>query len=140
MATPPEVSEDGYSLVCSLSELQGLGRKRVKLNERVVVLFHVKEKVYALDHFCYRKRITHTQTLYPLTVCLCVVGRGLRMSSSSHMHIMGMVLTPMSKRVCAYLKVYYLYPPIDTGGPLDQGDIEVSYVTITLYNNKTCIC
>lgn len=52
MATPPE---DDYSLVCSLTELQGLGRKRVTLNERVVVLFHVKEKVYALDHFCYRE-------------------------------------------------------------------------------------
>ena len=53
MATPPE---DGYDLVCSLRELQGLGRKRVALNERVVVLFHVKEKLYALDHFCYRKK------------------------------------------------------------------------------------
>lgn len=44
---------EGYSQVCSLSELQRLGKKRIVLNERVVVLFHVKGKVYALDHFCY---------------------------------------------------------------------------------------
>lgn len=47
-------SDEGYQDVCSLSELQKLGRKRVILSERVVVLFYVKGKVYALDHFCYR--------------------------------------------------------------------------------------
>ena len=41
--------------MCSLAELQKLGRKRVTVNERVVVLFHVKGEVYALDHFCYRE-------------------------------------------------------------------------------------
>lgn len=50
-----EDAVSGYSLVCSLSELQRLGRKRIILNERAVVLFHVKGQVYALDHFCYRK-------------------------------------------------------------------------------------
>ena len=45
----------GYHLACSLSELEQVGRKRVSVEDRVVVLFHVKGKVYALDHFCYRK-------------------------------------------------------------------------------------
>lgn len=46
----------GYTAVCSLRELQSLGRKRVTLNDRVVVLFNVKgEEVHALDHFCYRR-------------------------------------------------------------------------------------
>ena len=44
-----------YSEVCSVSELEHLGRKKVILNERVVVIFYVDGKVYALDHFCYRK-------------------------------------------------------------------------------------
>lgn len=43
-----------YEVVCSLSELQRLGRKRVALDERVVVLFYVEGNIYALDHFCYR--------------------------------------------------------------------------------------
>lgn len=51
--------EGEYSQVCSFSELQRLGRKRVTLNDRVVVLFHVKGEVYALDHFCYRKPINN---------------------------------------------------------------------------------
>jgi nitrite reductase/ring-hydroxylating ferredoxin subunit len=45
----------GYQFVCSLKELERLGRKRVTVEERVVVLFHVKGQVYAMDHFCYRK-------------------------------------------------------------------------------------
>lgn len=48
------VTEGEYTAVCSLRELQQLGKKRITLNERVVVLFHVKGEVYALDHFCYR--------------------------------------------------------------------------------------
>ena len=43
-----------YKVVCLASELRRLGRKRVELDERVVVLFYVKGKIYALDHFCYR--------------------------------------------------------------------------------------
>lgn len=58
MASPEssgsEGEPSGYSQVCSLKELQRVGKKRVTLNERVVVLFHVKGTVYALDHFCYR--------------------------------------------------------------------------------------
>ena len=45
----------GYHFACSLKELEQAGRKRISLEERVVVLFHVKGEVYALDHFCYRK-------------------------------------------------------------------------------------
>ena len=55
---------EGYSQVCSLSELQRLGRKRIALNGRVVVLFHVKGKVYALDHFCYREYTKNVATAY----------------------------------------------------------------------------
>ena len=57
MATEGGGSEEGkgYHFACSLTELQQLGRKRVTVEERVVVLFHVKGQVYALDHFCYRK-------------------------------------------------------------------------------------
>ena len=46
-----------YHFACSLTELQQLGRKRVSVEERVVVLFHVNGQIYALDHFCYRKSI-----------------------------------------------------------------------------------
>ena len=45
---------EGYRLVCSLDELKRLGRKRVTVDERVVVLFLVEGNVYALDYFCYR--------------------------------------------------------------------------------------
>ena len=45
----------GYQVACSLAELQRLGRKRVTVDDRVVVLFHVKGQLYALDHFCYRE-------------------------------------------------------------------------------------
>ena len=57
MATEGGDSEEGkgYHFACSLAELQQLGRKRVTVEERVVVVFHVKGQVYALDHFCYRK-------------------------------------------------------------------------------------
>lgn len=49
--------EDEYTPVCSLSELQELGRKRVMSNGRAVVLFYLKESgnIHALDHFCYRE-------------------------------------------------------------------------------------
>ncbi len=50
------VSEpEGYSEVASLSELQRTERKRVTVEERVIVLFHVGGTVYAMDHFCYRE-------------------------------------------------------------------------------------
>lgn len=49
------VGEDGYVPVVPLKELRAAGRRRVTLNERVVVLFYVNGDVYALDHFCYRK-------------------------------------------------------------------------------------
>lgn len=45
----------GYQFACSLKELERLGRKRITVEERVVVVFHVKGQIYALDHFCYRK-------------------------------------------------------------------------------------
>jgi len=48
------LSSDGYKLICSLLELQKLKKKRVTVDDRVVVLFYVKGNVYAIDHFCYR--------------------------------------------------------------------------------------
>ena len=47
--------EPGYHYAISLSELQRLGRKRITVEERVMELFHVKGRVYAMDHFCYRE-------------------------------------------------------------------------------------
>lgn len=84
-AADEDLSE--YSVVCSLSELQQLGRKKVIHKERVVVIFYVEGKVYALDHFCYRKTPT---TLFHA--------------------------------------IYLLMCSIDTGGPLELGDIEVLIV------------
>ena len=55
MATEGEGGGQGYQFACSLKELEQLGRKRVTVEERVIVVFHVKGQVYALDHFCYRK-------------------------------------------------------------------------------------
>lgn len=49
------VGEDSFVPVAPLKELRAAGRKRVTLNERVVILFYVNGEVYALDHFCYRK-------------------------------------------------------------------------------------
>lgn len=48
-------AEEGHRRVASLSELQQNGRKRVTVDERVIVLFHVAGTVHALDHFCYRE-------------------------------------------------------------------------------------
>ena len=47
--------DKGYQFACSLKELEQLGRKRVAVEERVVVVFHIKGQIYAMDHFCYRK-------------------------------------------------------------------------------------
>ena len=47
-------AEGGYERACGLSELQAAGRKRVTVQGRIVVLFHVDGRVHALDHFCYR--------------------------------------------------------------------------------------
>ena len=55
MATEDREEGQGYQVVCSLAELQSLGRKRVTVDGRVVVVFHVKGQLHALDHFCYRK-------------------------------------------------------------------------------------
>ena len=57
MAAGSEGGEKSYQFACSLKELERLGRKRITVEERVVVLFHVKGQVYAIDHFCYRKFI-----------------------------------------------------------------------------------
>lgn len=58
--------EECYTPVCSLSELQELGRRRVTCDERAVVVFHVKEtgNVYALDHFCYRESAEKTASCF----------------------------------------------------------------------------
>lgn len=61
-SVPVGAGED-YEVGCSFEELRDAGRKRVSINERVVVLFYVKGEVYALDHFCYREHavaITNT--------------------------------------------------------------------------------
>ena len=50
-----EEEGQGYSVACSLAELQSVGRKRVTVEGRVIVVFHVKGQLHALDHFCYRK-------------------------------------------------------------------------------------
>ena len=50
-----EAEGDGFHTVASLRELQAAGRKRVMVEGRAVVLFHVSGRVYALDHFCYRE-------------------------------------------------------------------------------------
>lgn len=63
MATEGEGGK-GYHFACSLKELESLGRKRIRVEERVVVLFHVKGKVHALDHFCYRELTTK--------MCTCI--------------------------------------------------------------------
>ena len=55
MSREENLSSEGYRLICSLVDLQKLKKKRVTIDERVVVLFYVKGKVYAIDHFCYRK-------------------------------------------------------------------------------------
>ena len=46
---------EGYHEVAKLSELKSSIRKRVTVEERVIALFYNGERVYALDHFCYRK-------------------------------------------------------------------------------------
>lgn len=50
-----EGEDDAFHAVASLHELQAAGRKRVMVEGRVVVLFYVSGRVYALDHFCYHK-------------------------------------------------------------------------------------
>ena len=54
--SPDEEEDDDlskYTAVCSLDELQRLGKKKFILKERVMVIFYVEGKAYALDHFCY---------------------------------------------------------------------------------------
>ena len=65
--------DKGYHFACSLAELQRLGRKRVTVEERVVVLFHVKGQLYALDHFCYRKSSTWFVCLFTKINGLCLI-------------------------------------------------------------------
>ena len=111
------VGEDGYVPVAPLKELRDAGRKRVTINERVVILFYVNGEVYALDHFCYRKpkmfiSVTteyHFFTCVGLPVWQCFVFTfcTLYMKQSTH----------------------YLYS--DAGGPLEMGDIEVTLITKT---------
>ena len=54
LAVGGKSEDDKYTVVCTLSELQRLGKKRVSLGGRVLVLFFVEGRIYALDHFCYR--------------------------------------------------------------------------------------
>ena len=95
--------EKGYQFACSLKELERLGRKRVTVEERVVVVFHVKGQIYAMDHFCYRKLTK--QILQKITdIIFCVY-------------------------LCQSIIILLL---TDTGGPLELGDIEVhSQISIT---------
>ena len=50
-------SLEGYVEVIKLDELTSSGRARVTVKDRVLALFYVKGRVYALDHFCYRKAL-----------------------------------------------------------------------------------
>ena len=71
MATEVEGGGKGYQFACSLKELERLGRKRVTVEERVVVVFHVKGQIYALDHFCYRKwSKIFMRTIHDFYVCM----------------------------------------------------------------------
>lgn len=56
MASKVEDAQEQFYSAVSLSELKQTGRRRVTLkNGRVIVLFYVRDQVYALDHFCYRE-------------------------------------------------------------------------------------
>lgn len=55
MAESKGSEDESYHLVCSLDELKGVKKKRVTVEERVVVLFYVNGEIHALDHFCYRE-------------------------------------------------------------------------------------
>ena len=88
--------DKGYQFACSLKELEQLGRKRVTVEERVVVVFHIKGQIYAMDHFCYRKltkRFINTDTTDSISI-------------SNYHSIRILFIT-------------------DAGGPLELGDIEV---------------
>ena len=41
--------------VMSVEELKQRTRAIVSVNDRIVALFYVKDEIYAMDHFCYRK-------------------------------------------------------------------------------------
>src|SRR5262245_55053869 len=49
-ATQPTMA--GFVRVASLAELPDLGRKLVEVDERLIVLFHVGNDVFALDDVC----------------------------------------------------------------------------------------
>ena len=67
MASKEEDDPERLYFASSLSELKQVGRKRVRLeNGRVIVLFYVKEEIYALDHFCYRKHVIDPHPNYSL--------------------------------------------------------------------------
>ena len=51
-------AEGTYHVVATLDELKRVRKKRVTVEERVVVLFYVSGEVHALDHFCYRESIS----------------------------------------------------------------------------------
>lgn len=44
-----------YYPAANLSELKSSRQMRVTVQDRVIALFYVNDKVHALDHFCYRE-------------------------------------------------------------------------------------
>ena len=71
MASKEEDDSERLYFASSISELKKVGRKRVRLeNGRVIVLFYVKEEIYALDHFCYRKHAFRSCSVDLITASL----------------------------------------------------------------------
>ena len=50
------VKDSDYVRAASVQELKARKQMRVRVEDRVVALFYVKGKIYAVDHFCYRER------------------------------------------------------------------------------------
>ncbi|XP_033737071.1 Rieske domain-containing protein-like [Pecten maximus] len=46
-------SLEDWTLVCSLAELVETNRKRIKMDDKDIVIIKAKGNVYALDSFCY---------------------------------------------------------------------------------------
>lgn len=60
MMASSEVTDDGFVRVARLSDLSKQQKICVKVQDRIVALFFAKDSVYALDLFCYRKKISST--------------------------------------------------------------------------------
>lgn len=57
---------EGYHEVAKLSDLRSSVRMRVSVEERVIALFYSEGRVYAMDHFCYRKSTKRPTSPWPI--------------------------------------------------------------------------